>query len=330
MPVSEAFARILALDRAQFNARVADAKRRVPGFDSEAFAAFLQSGVDGVVAAVSAIAPDRAATTTLAAYDLALTLSAQGMVGPHARTPMIGRLWAEVFPALAQRIVEAPAEVMGALSNAMVYLASHTGMRAQEWLHQILALGPRTVTVPHLLNLGKVLAWRSGAAHFRGGALLAADELPGDIALAAVGAPLGSSWEQVRARFAANPWWTPEQQVDTAKEIGEFIGFGGAFSRPPEIRVGDSGFWVRSGDRYSLLVADAWGAVLLPATAEEFASPAPAVTAMPPIRKGNRLIFAHRHVDLDFPAEGLSLACNEHSVAVTSLYSHTIKLFALQ
>lgn len=117
-PISAPFARVLAAGRPQFNARVAEARRRTPSFDPEAFAAFLQSAVDGVVAAVEAVAPDRTTTVAVVAYEMALRLVAQGHAGPKTRRNDVDRVWIELAPPLAKRVAEAPGEVLAALCNA--------------------------------------------------------------------------------------------------------------------------------------------------------------------------------------------------------------------
>lgn len=330
MPVSAPFARILAAGRPQFNNRVSEAKRLYPGFESDVFADFLVTTIDPIVQAVSELSPDLVAPVALSAYDIALTLCRQGLVGPKARNSFVDRVWVELLPRLTRPVGESPVEALGALSNAAVYLGSNPDLRRDEWLGHMTSLAPKVDTAANLLALGKVLAWRSGAAHFRTGALLAADTLPEEIALAAVGASPESRWVEVRKNFAANPWWVPRREFPSWREIGNFVGFGGSFRQPPEVRASESGFWVKSGDRFSLLVADAWGAVLHPATTEEFALPAPFVQGPRPVCRGQQLAFADRTVTLDLPAEGLAVVCNQHTAAVTSLYSHSIRLFPLQ
>jgi hypothetical protein len=330
MAVSASFTRVLAAGRPQFNARVAEAKRRTPGFAAEEFAAFLQSDVDGVVAAVDAVAPARTAAVAVAAFEIGLALTAHGLAGPASRCPLVNRLWAEVFPRLAPRIAEAPAEVLGALSNAAVHLAGHAGVRSGEWLDSMAALSPNASSLAQLLDLGKVLAWRCGAAHFRAGALLAADALPTSLALAALGATAPAGWPELRASFMADPWWSPGQDGSRHRELGGFTGFGGSFAQPPELRTAAEGFWVRSGNRCSLLIADAWGAVLLPATADEFQASPRSERPAAPVLQGSRLALAQRTVDLDLPSEGLQVLANAHTAAVASPYSHVIRLFALR
>lgn len=330
MPVSASFARVLAAGRPQFNARVAEARRRSSGFAAEEFSAFLQTAVDGVVSAVDSVAPDRTGAAALAVFDVALVLVGHGLAGPGARHPLVNRLWAEVLPPLARHVAQAPAEVVGALSNAAVRLGSSAEVRGAEWVERMASLAPRVGSVAQLLDLGTVLAWRCGAAHYRMGALAAADRLVQDLALAAVDAGTGASWPQVRAAFFANPWWFPGQAGSKSAEVGAFTGFGGTFSQPPELRTAPEGFWVRSGKRCSLLVADAWGAVLLPAAAHEFEASPPAGRPAEPKQQGSRLVFAGRTVELDLPAEGLRVLANDHTAAVVSPYSHAIRLFALQ
>ena len=112
--------------------------------------------------------------------------------------------------------------------------------------------------------------------------------------------------------------------------MGAFTGFGGGFPQPPELRAAAEGFWVRSGARHHLALADAWGAVLLPATAEEFAAGVhPRPPASPQLR-GSRLVFADRELELDLPADGLGVVADAHTVAITSPYSHAIRLLPLQ
>lgn len=330
MAVSLALGRILAAGRSQFNARVAEVRRHTPGFSDDDFTAFVQTGVDGVVAAVDGKVPARTATTVVAAYEIGLALCAQGLVGPGSRCPLVNRVWTELLPLLALQVAEEPKKVLGALSNATVNLARTPGIRGQEWLDRMQSLAPQVVGVEALLNLGKLLAWCCGAAHYRTGALAAADALPDKLALAAVGAAAQHAWKDIRDQLHQDRWWTPTLSTDQSWKVGAFSGFGGTFSEPPQLRAAPQGFWVKSGMRFSLLLADAWGALLLPAAVEEFeATPLQDKTSSV-VLKGNRLIFPSRTLDLDLPAEGLALVCNQDTAAVVSPYSHGISLYPLK
>ena len=149
--VSAPFAQVLAAGRRRFNARVEEAKRRAPGFDTAGFGAFLQQQVDGVVAAVYATSPARVTAVALAAYEIAVSLCLHGLAGPAARTPLLNQVWSQLFPRLAAPIAEQPQEVLGALSNAVVYLGGVDGARADEWLAAMVQLAPGASTVAQLL-----------------------------------------------------------------------------------------------------------------------------------------------------------------------------------
>ncbi|OHV96556.1 hypothetical protein AKG95_17680 [Janthinobacterium lividum] len=321
--ISPAFASILAGGRAQFNARAVEARRRFPSLDMAAFGAFLLDGVDPLVVAVAAAAPERVGGATLAAYDMALELVGHGLAGPAAKNPFVNTVWRELAPQFSPLLATAPVEVLGMLSNAAIHIASVAGARPAQWQTGMTAVAPQVGSVAQLRAVGQVLAWRAGVAHFRQGALAAADTLPPALALAAFGEP-GAQWPQVRAQLLDYPW---RGNAD-GREFGSFTGLGGNFGTPPQVRATDDGFIVRSAERHYLLVADAYGAVLHSATAQEFEQ---AQTGMPvDVRlDGATLHIGARSIALDLPAGDIALAANAHTLAVTSPWTHAIRLLPL-
>ncbi|OEZ97318.1 hypothetical protein JAB9_24630 [Janthinobacterium sp. HH107] len=321
--MSPAFASLLAGGRAQFNARAAEARRRFPSLDMAAFGAFLLDGVDPLVVAVVAAAPERAGGVTLAAYDMALELVGHGLAGPAAKNPFLNTVWRELAPQFAPLLATAPIDVLGMLSNAAIHIASVAGARPAQWQRELAALAPQIATLAQLRAVGQVLAWRAGVAHFRQGALAAADTLPPALALAAFGEP-GAQWSQVHAQLMANPWRGNAE----GREFGSFTGLGGDFGAPPQVRAAADGFIVRSGERHYLLVADAYGAVLHSATAQEFEQ---GQTSMPASVRldGAILQIGARRIELDVPAGDIAIAANAHTVAVTSPWTHAIRLLPL-
>lgn len=321
--ISPAFAAILAGGRAQFNARAAEARRRFPALDMAAFGAFLRDGVDPLVAAVAAAAPERAGSATLAAYDMALELVGHGLAGPAAKNPFLNAVWRELAPAFAPLLASASVDVLGMLSNAAIHIASVAGARPAQWQRELARVAPQIATLAQLRAVGQVLAWRAGVAHFRLGALAAADTLPPALALAAFGEP-GASWPQVHAQLLGNPWRGNAE----GREFGSFSGLGGAFGTPPQVRACADGFVVRSAERHYLLVADAFGAVLHSATAQEFEQ---AQTGMPGAVRldGATVHVGARSIALDVPADGIAIAANAHTLAITSPWTHAIRLLPL-
>jgi hypothetical protein len=321
--ISSAFASILASGRAQFNGRAAEARRRFSSLDMAAFGAFLHDGVDPLVVAVAAAAPERVGGATLAAYDMALELVGHGLAGPAAKNPFVNTVWRELAPSFAPLLATAPVEVLGMLSNAAIHIASVAGARPAQWQGELAALAAQIATLAQLRAVGQVLAWRAGVAHFRQGALAAADTLPPALALAAFGEP-GAQWPQVRAQLQENPW---RGNAD-GKEFGSFSGLGGAFGTPPQVRASADGFVVRSAERHYLLVADAYGAVLHSATAQEFEQ---ANADMPSSVRldGATVHLGARSIALDLPAGDIVLAANAHTLAITSPWTHAIRLLPL-
>lgn len=331
MAISEPFAKVLAAGRTQFNLRVAEARRRYPAFDTSAFADFLQDGVDCVVLAVAHAAPERVASTSLVAYDFALDLVGQALAGPKARSPLVNQVWQDIAPAYARLAAENPVEVLGLLSNAAINIGKVASARCEQWAQEMTAISPKVESLPQLQAIGQVLAWRAGLAHFRLGAIQAADQLPEALALAAMAAPATTPWAELKSRLLANPWHMPDNTVSSSGgiEIGQFTGFGGEFSEPPEIRACPEGFFIKSGTRYAFLIADAFGAVLHSATAEEFEH-AQSYKFPKATINGSRITLGKRTVDLDLPANQLAAVCNADTAAVMSPYTHAIRLLPLQ
>ena len=321
--ISPAFASILASGRAQFNGRAEEARRRFPSLDMAAFGAFLHDGVDPLVVAVAAAAPERAGGVTLAAYDMALELVGHGLAGPAAKNPFLNTVWRELAPQFSPLLAMAPIEVLGMLSNAAIHMASVAGARPAKWQRELAALAAQIATVAQLRAVGQVLAWRAGVAHFRLGALAAADTLPHALALAAFGEP-AAHWPQVHAQLLANPWRGNAE----GREFGSFSGLGGAFGTPPQVRATKDGFVVRSAERHYLLVADACGAVLHSATAQEFEQ---ASNEQPSSVRvdGASLHIGARSIVLDVPPGDIAIAANAHTVAITSPWTHAIRLLPL-
>ncbi|MGK5045496.1 hypothetical protein ACQ4WP_06270 [Janthinobacterium sp. GB4P2] len=323
--ISSAFATILASGRAQFNARALEARRRFPALDMAAFGAFLHDSVDPLVAAVAAAAPERVGSVTLAAYDMALELVGHGLAGPAAKNPFLNTVWRELAPLFAPLLATAPLDVLGMLSNAAIHLCTVAGARPAQWQQELAAVAPQVGSVAQLRAVGQVLAWRAGVAHFRQGALAAADTLPQALALAAFGEP-GAHWPQVHAQLLANPW---RGNAD-GREFGSFTGLGGDFGTPPQVRAtaDGCGFAVRSAERHYLLVADAYGAVLHGATAQEFEQ-APNELPSAVRLDGATVHIGARSIVLDVPAGDIAIAANAHTLAITSPWTHAIRLLPL-
>src|SRR6185436_12872804 len=170
----------------------------------------------------------------------------------------------------------APVVLIPAVCNAIHQLASTPGARPRQWIEISERLGPKCADADMFLKLGQLAAWRAGLAHFRQGAIAAADALPAQLALAALDAESDSNWSHVRAQLLASPWFDPaaaakeSSPVRVVAQVGSFRGFGGLFVEPPMVASVGEHFLVRSNSEYWLLTADVFGATFHRASIEEF------------------------------------------------------------
>jgi hypothetical protein len=316
----DAFAAVLKSARTEFNARFAQAQRNYPALDAAAFAEFLETTADPLVRAVATAQPDAAADTARAAYDAALTLAGRQLAGLHARTHSIDDAWRKVLCAAAPIVAVAPERLISAVSNAVHNLAATPETRTADWIASLQTLAPRAGNADTLLQLGQVLAWRCGMAHYRNAALDTAGRLPAPLALAAVGAPETADWPTENTRLRANPWYVPGNTAPLhgfVMETGRFRGFGGLFAKPPRVIAGNDGIAVYSGDEAWRLHADAFGATFLRI--------APDGTRASPQTKSRRPAGIALPAWLGNPT---SVAETDTTIAVTGETTHSVLLFA--
>lgn len=253
----------LASKREELNARTRAARRRWPRLDG-----------DGVLALAAEMLPplagrgeDGAAELLDAAWDLILLWSGRGLVSADGggSRPAMRALYQVAFPAVRTALLAAPRTLPGALANAVERL----GPRGEAFVARLAAAGGMLTAPADVEKAGAVIAWRLGEARLRRAALQAADAIPPEAALAALGlddwpaagAPLalaalrGDAWrlpEQALseetlagagklppgkraelARALGTPPRAPLGSWVPAGPVGEFAGFGGNFEEPP-------------------------------------------------------------------------------------------------
>jgi hypothetical protein len=184
-----------------------------------------------------------------------------------------------------------------------------------------------------------VAAWRAGLAHFRQGALTAADGLPAALALGAVGAPISSKWPEVRKRLLANPWFDPAAptgngdatRVQVMAQAGAFRGFGGVFIEPPRVAAEGEHFLVRSGEENWLLTADLFGATFHRTNPSDF-DLAVQNSKLPPGLKvaDSKVVWGNERFEIAGLGKLTSAAANATTLALTSELTHSVVLVALR
>ncbi|MEP7200090.1 MAG: hypothetical protein ABI874_09750, partial [Chloroflexota bacterium] len=238
------FAHVLKTNRAQFNAQFADARRARPKLDPTAFADHLRATVTPIVNAVHDASPAQTNEVAQLLFTLSLDLLGQELIGANSRYPHITDGWRMLLPALPQHVAASPRQVVGAVTNALYNLSLTPNARPLGWIQALQAFAPMCPDVPTLLQVGQVVAWRAGLAHYRPGALAVCQKLDDKLARAVLGivdATNSVPMDRILDRLAADPWLSPasikskansHRELQIVARVGAFRGFGGLFMSP--------------------------------------------------------------------------------------------------
>jgi hypothetical protein len=339
--ISDAFASALRSGRSEFNAQFVEARRLYPELDGAAFLEFLQTYVDLLIRTLEQIRSERVAEVVMAAYDASLELVGQKLVGIGARNHLIEEGWRRLLTPIASLVATAPARILSAVSNALHNLETTPGTRPDQWLTEMERLGPQCKDANGFLRLGQVAGWRAGLAHFRQGAIAAANELAVSLALAAVGAPSTSEWPEIRKRLLADPWFDPAApltasngeaiKIQVMTQAGAFRGFGGVFVEPPRVAAAGEHFLVRSGDENWLLAADRFGATFHRTNLADFDLALQNSKLPPGLRVADsKVIWGKERFEIAGLGKFTSAAANLTTLALTSELTHSVILVALR
>lgn len=270
------YAQILQNHRSRYNARFAEARHFYPLLEPQAFGEHLTATVAPIVEAVQAAAPERAESVADELYDLSLELVGREFLGMHSHYPAVNSGWQTLLPALARFVANSPAQVVGAVTNALYNLSRTAGARPSEWITRMMRLLPLCQTESDLLRAGQITAWLCGMAHYRLNALDLCQTMP--FALVREVLKLGAQaqaadWPVILERLQTDPWLEPgnalsnrPRRLQLAANAGGFRGFGGLFLTPPIVTGCDGpAFLVDEGGQTWRLYADRFGASLLKA-----------------------------------------------------------------
>lgn len=331
--ICPALAETLENGRARYNAEFQLARQRFPRLAPAEFQAHLREVVSPIVDTVSRVAPDSVRETVDVLYQFSLDLLGKGL---FARYPALLEGWRQALPGLAPALAADPRLFAGSVTNALHKLSSTPGARPEEWIQGLLTLGPACSDAAQLLEAGKVLAWRSGLAQFRQGALAVTRTLPPEIALAALGVPGAdpSNFSGLIDQLEADPWLAPQEvlqpppsrQLRLVSRPGAFRGFGGLFVRPPQVLSVGADLYVTDGQDAFSLHADRFGAVFQ--RVPQLPKPNPGTSRYTLM---NGVVHAADGQQAAFPLFGsfASCAATDHVLAVTIPQSHSVFLIAV-
>lgn len=324
--------------RERFNTKFAYARRSYPALEASDFADQLRDTIEPIINVVDHTRPDKTDDVVDALYDISLDLLGKGLIGERSRYPAIIKSWHQLFIALPELLAHDARLFAGAVSNAIYNLSITAGARPTFWIDAMAEIGAMCPDAQTFLDAGKVLAWRSGMAHYRESALDACLNLNAELARKALGVP-GSNLqiEFVVERLKLDPWLAPsgvkegggwKKSLRQVGYAGEFRGFGGTFISPPEVSLSEGEFILFDNESCWMLTADVFGATL-----HRIGTDLPDVDAKTSsgfaIDKSGRVTKEQYQAVFPHLAAATSSASSATTLAVTIPVSHSVYLIAL-
>jgi hypothetical protein len=334
-----AFTQALKNNRDKLNTKFAYARHTYPNLDGEAFKEHLRLIIEPIIEAVDRVAPQRVDDTFIALYDFSLELMGKAMLGAQTRYPALLRGWNQIFVQFPHLLAQDPQAFAGAISNAIYNLSINQNTRPDFWINEMLSLGWNCSDIQAFFEVGKIVAWRSGMAHYREGALAACLTIDEKLSRAALcihdngDTPL----EIIIDRLKKDPWLAPwasvqegqrNKRLKIASVVGAFRGYGGLFVSPPEVFLSDGDIYVFDNEYCWLMTADLFGATLHRVGAYR---PEPDKTKKKNFRidkdgQVSRDDFIMKFAELEAPT---SSAANDTTLAVTVAHSFGVYLVVL-
>jgi hypothetical protein len=334
-----AFAQALKNNREKLNTKFAYARHASPTIEGDAFKEHLRLIVEPVVEAVSRVAPKKVDEVLLAVYDFSLDLMSKGMVGAETRYPALLRGWNQIFVQFPHLLAQDPVRFAGAISNALYNLSINQNTRPDFWINEMLSLGRNCDEVQAFLDVGKIVAWRSGMAHYREGALEVCLTIDAKLARAALCIKDDSDTpvDFIVERLKQDPWLAPwaagherpgNRRLKITSMVGAFRGYGGLFVSPPEVFLSGSDIYVFDNEYCWLMTADLFGATLHRVGAY---IPEPDKTGRKDFHIDNSGRVTKADYQMIFPElqTPSSFVANETTLAVTIPISFAVYLVAL-
>jgi hypothetical protein len=324
---------LLSEMREQLNMRYRQRVAMGARIDSQFWLRHVEHFIAPVVERVHASAPDRSKETLLALYDVGLDLSALGHFSETGGSKRLVELWRVTLPAIAQVLSLNPKVILGSLCNAALYLDQSSHAKAETWLAMLERVGVLCESPQQLLNCGKFLAWTSGLAHLRTGAIEIAADLPASVLREPLGLPTSYSESDTKAflaRLASDPWTSPQSDtgIREVARCGNFRGLDGPFRRPPTSYVSNGSIHITDGHSHWQLHADRFGHTWHQASSANSAPSSTNIKAIPHLKNDGTLEWGEEHLVRPDLSRSTSQCFDGRTLAVTIANSFHVYLFA--
>lgn len=237
--------------------------------DPQVWSSHIVSVIAPIVDSVHHVAEERSRVTLLELYDVSLDLFAAGHFSESGSSLFLFELWKDILPNCANILSRSPRRIAGSLSNAVLALTMESSLVAERWLGAIKRTSNRCENPQQLLELGKLLAWTSGMAHYRLPALALAKQLQVPLIRTVFQIEDSVPENSIRnwlTELESDPWaqllsqdTRRKQKVEQVGICGAFRGFGGLFLEPPKVLIHRGQIYVSETKTFYKLVIDRFG-----------------------------------------------------------------------
>lgn len=327
--ISQELTAALDARRAELNARFRAVGTLHSHLNRERFMSFVRDCMDPLIVKIHRQVPEAVHAVVAAAYDAGLQLIAARATEEPEQRDLIRLAWREALPAKPHFVAANPTQIIASVNNALLQIAAVDKGAAANWLRELIRMSAHCESSDEFLNCGQVLAWTSGLAHFRSGALELLQAMRDPLVQAIFDVEQPAS--ELRAQLHGSRWFSPRHRVgsvDVLSKVGAFRGFGGTFLEPPSAAAHADGWVIRSGSEHWYLIADAFGHSLHRATAEEWQHAERTSTRSRAQFAGTRLLDAK--LDIADAGAITSAAAWDGAIACTTALSHQVIIVAPQ
>lgn len=313
-PVAPTFQRALKRHAPKYNALFA-ASQELCALDADRFAAHLRDVVAPIVEALATLSEsDHTAIDTLTEvlFRNSIDLIGRGLLASENPSPDVHALYAEALPNLAPFLRDDPSRLINALTTALALLARQDEALPRQWLQRLVHHCEPCQSTDELLELGKVLAWTQGMAHFR------------DSALAVYKTLSKAIQNTLPPPQDLSQRWPDLGEFTLLGTAGAFLGFGGHFAAPPVLDLLKENLFAFDGNHYFSIHADRFGATTMRFPEED-------LPAGPPKEQAHLSPTLLAHLPKDFPGQiSSAFFVFQHQVlALTVSFSFKVYLFYL-
>jgi hypothetical protein len=260
---------LLTDSREILNARFQQKRASGVKVDPQVWSSHIVTVIAPIVDSVHRLAEERSRVTLIDLYDVSLDLFAAGHFSESGSSLLLFQLWKDILPKCAKILSRSPRRIAGSLSNAVLALTMESSGVAQRWLGEIKRTSNSCENPQQLLELGKLLAWTAGMAHYRLPALALAKQLQLPLLRTVFQIAEAVPENSIRnwlTELEFDPWAqllsgnTPrKQKVEQVAICGAFRGFGGLFLEPPKVFIHRGQIYVSENQTLYRLVVDRFG-----------------------------------------------------------------------